>query len=476
MKLRYAIFAATLVLVGCGTPAETALLRPTAAVSDTQIAVITTTAASNPTATSNPAPTAKPVPTLVAATMIPTVTQRPQAPAQPVTVVVAAQPTSTLQPTTPATTKPTTPPATTVPATTVPVPSPTPTVPSRTITLEAPAEGMQAISNHLTVQGTTNFWPFEANLTAQIKDASGHVIGGGSVMVQSQVGPDGSYTGGPFKATLTFTPPSTTQSGTLEVFEASAKDGSIVAIARRSIQFTTEQATGSLTLDAPSVAVSPLPLHVAFRGANGNEVVRARLRFANGGTMEDHTTAVQGVGIMNMNWNTESAPPALSGPATLELLHSDGTLAAQRSVTILGQAQTQQVRVAWNGGGDIVLATQAIIPTAQVGTAALNELLWGPADGNLAGFTTHIPGVAAIMSDPRRDASWGYRVRLIKLTVNNGVATANFTRELQAYGPGSAGSGLRAILIRKQIEQTLLQFPSVKQVVIQIEGQPALQP
>jgi spore germination protein GerM len=55
----------------------------------------------------------------------------------------------------------------------------------------------------------------------------------------------------------------------------------------------------------------------------------------------------------------------------------------------------------------------------------------------------------------------------LKLTITNGVARANFSPELRAYGGGAA----RVTAIRKQIETTLLQFSSVKQVVIAIDGQ-----
>jgi spore germination protein GerM len=58
-------------------------------------------------------------------------------------------------------------------------------------------------------------------------------------------------------------------------------------------------------------------------------------------------------------------------------------------------------------------------------------------------------------------------VTLRSLTITNGVATADFSRELQAYGGGS----LRVMLIRQQISRTLLQFPTVRLVRIAVEGQ-----
>jgi spore germination protein GerM len=58
-------------------------------------------------------------------------------------------------------------------------------------------------------------------------------------------------------------------------------------------------------------------------------------------------------------------------------------------------------------------------------------------------------------------------VTLRKLTIADGVATADFSKEMQAYGGGS----LRVSLIRQQIEQTLKQFATVRKVVIAVEGQ-----
>ena len=67
------------------------------------------------------------------------------------------------------------------------------------------------------------------------------------------------------------------------------------------------------------------------------------------------------------------------------------------------------------------------------------------------------------------------RTQLIKPSIGlasvlicvNGVATANFSRELAAYGGGS----LRVRLIREQIARTLRLFPTVRQVRIAVEGQ-----
>jgi spore germination protein GerM len=112
------------------------------------------------------------------------------------------------------------------------------------------------------------------------------------------------------------------------------------------------------------------------------------------------------------------------------------------------------------------------IPRTQaVGTAALELLLEGPQQ---PGLSTSIPTPEEVQSYPGRQPDWGDRVRLLDLTIEDGVATANFSQEMRAYGGGSA----RVDMIRKQITQTLLQFPTVQEVRIAVEGEveTALQP
>jgi spore germination protein GerM len=58
-------------------------------------------------------------------------------------------------------------------------------------------------------------------------------------------------------------------------------------------------------------------------------------------------------------------------------------------------------------------------------------------------------------------------VKLRSLAIENGVATADFSPELRAYGGGSA----RVQQIRAQITRTLLQFPTVREVRIAVAGQ-----
>ncbi len=429
--LRYVGLLSLALLVACGPQTATPPTAPSSAQAQTQPTTVVPTAGPSALATvvaQAPAPTL--VPTLAPSTSAP------------------AQPTPTTQPTPAATT-------------------------SKIITITAPTQGA-ALDQTVTVRGTTNFWPFEATLAGQIKDAQGNILGMGPIMVQA---PDIGQ-GGPFEGTLTFTPPAEPQSGTLEIFEASAKDGSIVVQQQVSVQLGGVTAASSIQLDSPAADVAvTLPLHVAFQGADANAALLGRLRWSNGTVLEQPIQVVMGTdgvgyGVANLQWNTESAPPPNpAGAATFELAKSDGTALKRVLVQVLPEDATQRVEVAWTGGEmqELIVFQQRIARTAQVASAALRELLNGPPDGNAAGAQTALPTVKDIVTYPDRQADWGYEVKLLKLMITDGVATANFSKELRAYGGGAD----RVRMIRQQIERTLRQFPSVQQVVIQIEGESA---
>jgi hypothetical protein len=95
--------------------------------------------------------------------------------------------------------------------------------------------------------------------------------------------------------------------------------------------------------------------------------------------------------------------------------------------------------------------TREVPKTSAVGKAALEELLKGPnameiSDGY---FTSMNEGVS-----------------LKSLTIRDGVAYADFDEALER----SVGGSCRVLAIRTQIIETLKQFPSVKEVVISIDG------
>jgi len=92
-----------------------------------------------------------------------------------------------------------------------------------------------------------------------------------------------------------------------------------------------------------------------------------------------------------------------------------------------------------------------IPPTKAVGRAALLELLKGPTPPEKAdGYYTNLnPGVT-----------------IQRLAIKDGVARVDFSEALQHRVAGSC----RVIAIRSQITQTLKQFPTVKKVIISING------
>jgi len=99
-----------------------------------------------------------------------------------------------------------------------------------------------------------------------------------------------------------------------------------------------------------------------------------------------------------------------------------------------------------------VFAVERIIPKTQTPSiATINVLLKGQsAEEKNTGYFT------SINAD----------VKLQKLTIENGTAKADFDEQLEA----SVGGSCRVSAIRAQITETLKQFPSVKDVIISING------
>lgn len=103
-------------------------------------------------------------------------------------------------------------------------------------------------------------------------------------------------------------------------------------------------------------------------------------------------------------------------------------------------------------------AKRTVAQTSAVGRAALLELLKGPTQAESeAGYSSNLPDGVGLNS----------------LVISEGTATADFDAGLRPV----AGS-CRVSAIRSSIEQTLLQFPTVADVVISVEGnvEEALQP
>lgn len=218
-----------------------------------------------------------------------------------------------------------------------------------------------------------------------------------------------------------------------------------------------------------------LPLHMFVRGGEPGEIVTATLRWHDGTTLSQTYRLLRGEDgrgllIDSLNWMMSDRPPQPpTQSAVLDIRSETGDLLARQTVVVLSNSDpdTQVVNLYWVLGDTLQQMPRRIPRTQRIGAAALEELLWGPEPPNFAGFETAIPTPQQVLNYPGRQPSWGPRVTLRSLTIENGVATADFSRELAAYGGGST----RVMLIRQQIMRTLKQFPSVREVRIAIEGE-----
>lgn len=103
--------------------------------------------------------------------------------------------------------------------------------PSRVITITQPTTN-QAICTPVSVKGRTNFAPFEATLRGRVLREDGSAVGTAPIHMDVPFGQAGGFTGN-----IPFDNSNTGNSGFVEIAELSAKDGSVLALARVHIFF-----------------------------------------------------------------------------------------------------------------------------------------------------------------------------------------------------------------------------------------------
>ena len=121
-------------------------------------------------------------------------------------------------------------------------------------------------------------------------------------------------------------------------------------------------------------------------------------------------------------------------------------------------AKMVAIKVFWGATGNNQADCTAVVPlertvaaTSSIARAALAELLAGPTDAEKTdGYFSSIPS----------------GVRLQKLSIVNGVAYADFDQTLDR----AVGGSCRVAAIRAQITKTLMQFSTVRSVVVSIDG------
>jgi putative hemolysin len=126
---------------------------------------------------------------------------------------------------------------------------------------------------------------------------------------------------------------------------------------------------------------------------------------------------------------------------------------------ILPTGETEKVKLFFNNNeldptvscNQVFPVERSITKTEAVGRATLEELLKGPSQTDLDyGYYTNL--------------SEGVKIQ--KLTITDGVAKVDFDEALEK----NIGGSCRVSAIRAQITETLKQFPTVKSVIISIDG------
>jgi hypothetical protein len=221
-------------------------------------------------------------------------------------------------------------------------------------------------------------------------------------------------------------------------------------------------------------ATVTLPVHVLAQVGEPGQRVRIVLRWQNGIELSRASDVLnadgRGLLVTNLDWDhgTRRQLPD-SQAATLQIVSDAGRVLGRREITVLGpnNPQLREVALYWLGGDSLKPVPRRIARTPRIATATIEELLWGPGPADPPGLLTALPTPRDVLEYPGRRSDWGPRVQLRLIRIVDGVATADFSRELGAYGGGS----FRVGMIDQMITRTLEQFPTVRDVRVAIDGE-----
>ncbi len=343
--------------------------------------------------------------------------------------------------------------------------SPTPTEPVQTLTITAPRDGMQ-VGNPVTVKGSAAILPFEGELVIRIVDQAGRIL------AEEPTIAEGPYNGpATFEARVLYG--GSPGPARIEVVESSAQDGSVIAKASTTVALQGFPGGGVIESPAPQVEVT-LPILLQARAGQPGQDLNVTVTWDDGSQFAHIFTALRGLddrGLLIVALDQVGPSPLQppTQPGAVEIHTLEGERLAWQPVCILSPDDpgTMSTSVFWVIGEETVPQRIRIPRTLGIGKASLRLLLWGPVPHNDGGFDTAIPMPEEVLNYAGRGADWGERVRLNSLTIIDGVARADLSPEITA-NPGGA---LVTSLIRSQIEKTLLQFSTVDQVEITLDGQ-----
>ncbi len=143
----------------------------------------------------------------------------------------------------------------------------------------------------------------------------------------------------------------------------------------------------------------------------------------------------------NPSESPEESPPESPGATSTP---SDGTTIV-RAYFIMGS---------FTGNEGLVPVLREVPKTTAVATAAMTALLQGPNDAEMAGR----PAMFTAIPDGSK---------LLGISINDGIATVNLSREFESGGGSASMFGRLA-----QVTFTLTQFSSVKSVLFELDGKP----